>query len=347
MKRVELTEAELKRRKRWLSATLVTCITIAMVGGSLHVMKLGSMRMDEMRAKATYDLEDEHKHIRAAGEEIALQEANENMVDQAVTYTVEAAQALLRDEQWEELETMVPVPGGVFDMGTDDPRTNEANRPMHKVNVKSFRIDAYPVTQAQYARFVASRHYRLPLNWDEGKLPRGMALHPVNLVSWYNARDYCAWAGKRLPTEAEWEKAARGNDGRRWPWGNRMNPDFLNTYDRVGNTTPVKTYEKAASPFGVVDMAGNVQEWVADEFAPYPGSKARGDIFKAREIDPNYQRGSEEKEELIYRVMRGGSWKSDPFSTSTYHRNYAMPNYASDFFGFRCAMNAEDVKESK
>jgi len=123
-----------------------------------------------------------------------------------------------------------------------------------------------------------------------------------------------------------------------------MHPENLNTYYTIGHTTPVNAYPNGGSPFGVMDMAGNVQEWVADEFHPYPGSPAKGEVFQAKEIDPGYQRGSEEKERVVYFVMRGGSWKSDPFSTYTYHRNYSMPNYASDFYGFRCAMDASKEK---
>ncbi len=346
-RRPHLDARELKRRKRWLTATLVVCITAAMVGGSLHVMKLGSLRLDEMRAKASYDPAEMEKHIRAAGEEIYLQEANERDSSTWVSYTRGEAASLLNDAQWSELDQMIYIPAGVFEMGTDDPRSNEANRPKHKVFVKAFRIDKYPVTQAEYARFVAAKHYRPPLNWRDGKIPQGLLMHPVTMVSWYNARDYCAWVGKRLPTEAEWEKAARGTDGRRWPWGNRLVPQNLNTYYQVGHTTPVDAYPGGASPYGVMDMAGNVQEWVADVFAPYPDSPASDQVFQAKEIDPNYHRGSDEKEELVYRVMRGGSWKSDPFSTTTYHRNYALPNYASDFFGFRCAMDAEEAKEQR
>jgi len=341
-----MSEAEKRRRRRWLMATLVVCITLAMVGGSLHVMKLGSMRMAEMRGRASYDVQDMHQHIRAAGEEIYVQEANEKHGDELQTYTPGEAQALLTDEQWSDVSTMVSIPAGVFTMGSDDPRTSDQNRPAHKVRTRAYRIDKFPVTQAQYARFVAAKKYRPPLNWKDGRIPRGMALHPVTMVSWYNARDYCTWAGKRLPTEAEWEKAARGTDARLWPWGSEMHPEDLNTYYKVGHTTPVNAYPNGASPYGVMDMAGNVQEWVADQFAPYPGTPAPGEIFQAKDIDPSYQRGSDEKERLVYFVMRGGSWKSDPFSTYTFHRNFALPNYASDFFGFRCATE-KPVKEEK
>lgn len=337
VKRTPITPAERRRSKRWLSATLVVCITIAMVGGSLHVMELGSMRMDEMRGKAGYDVRDMHEHIRAAGEEIYVQEANEKYGAGIRTYTPDEARALLGDEQWRDVEWMISIPAGVFTMGSDDPRTNEQNKPAHQVRTHAYRIDKFPVTQAQYARFVASGKYRPPLNWKDGHIPRGLELHPVTMVSWYNARDYCEWAGKRLPTEAEWEKAARGTDGRSWPWGSAMHPENLNTYYKVGRTTPVNAYPNGASPYGVMDMAGNVQEWVADQFTPYPGTPASGEIFQAKDIDPDYQRGSNEVERLVYFVMRGGSWKSDPFSSYTYHRNYSMPNYASDFFGFRCA----------
>lgn len=347
MKRPRISEADKRRRKRFLVATLVTCVTLAMVGGSIHVMKLGSMRLDEMRGKATYDISEMHKHIRAAGEEVYLQEDNEKAGHRLGSYSEQEAAALLDEAQWRELESMVYVPAGVFLMGSDDPRTNDANRPMHKVRTKAYWIDKYPVTMAQYARFIAANEYRVPLNWKDGRIPRGLAMHPVTMVSWYNARDYCAWAGKRLPTEAEWEHAARGEDGRLWPWGNRMQPENLNTYYTVGHTTPVDAYPRGASPYGVMDMAGNVQEWVADEFAPYPGTQAPDEIFQAKDIDPGYTRGSEEKERLIYFVMRGGSWKSDPFSTYTFHRNYSMPNYASDFFGFRCARDAENKESSQ
>ncbi len=324
-----------------MMATLVVCITLAMVGGSLHVLKLGALRMNEMQSKASYDVNDMGSRIRAAGEELYLHEYNENQSAGTQTYSPEEAQALLTAEQWLDFTSMVTIPAGIFTMGTDDNRSNDPNKPAHLVQVKAFKIDKYPVTQAAYARFIAENRYRIPLNWTEGRIPNGILLQPVTMVSWYNARDYCAWVGKRLPTEAEWEKAARGTDARRWPWGSAMHPENLNTYYKVGHITDVNAYPQGASPYGVMDMSGNVQEWIADEFSPYPGTTASKEVFQAKELDPTYHRGSEEKERVIYFVMRGGSWKSDPFSTTAYHRNFSMPNYASDFFGFRCAMNIE------
>jgi len=345
MKRPQITGQQKRRRQRLLMATLISCIAIAMIGGSLHVIELGSMRIDEMQAKSSYEAVDMQQHIRAAGEEIHLQTTHENLGGDTAGYTADETNTLLGEEQWRDLAWMVTIPAGVFTMGSDDPRTNDENKPAHLVRMPAYKIDKYLVTQAEYARFVAAEHYRPPLNWDDGRIVAGMALHPVTMISWYNARDYCGWAGKRLPTEAEWEKAARGTDARRWPWGDEMNPDNLNTYYKVRHTSAVNEYPQGASPYGVMDMAGNAQQWVADQFAPYPGTGAKSDVFEPKALDPNYQRGSDEKEELIYRVMRGGSWKSDPLSTTSYHRNYALPNYASDFFGFRCAMDIEKDKE--
>jgi len=341
IKRPNVSVREMRRRKRLLMATLITCITLAMIGGSLHVMKLGSMRMKEMQAKSSYDVADMTQHVRAAGEEIHLQAQHEKAGGNTTTYTEGEAAALLSDEQWRDLAWMITIPAGVFTMGSDDPRTGEQNRPAHQVRMPAFKIDKYLVTQAQYARFVAANHYRPPLNWVDGKISQGLSMHPATMISWYNARDYCQWVGKRLPSEAEWEKAARGDDARRWPWGNAMNPANLNTYYKVGHATPVNQYPQGASPYGVMDMAGNVQQWVADRFTPYPGATGDKEIFEPKASDPDYHRGSDEQERLIYRIMRGGSWKSDPLSTTSYHRNYALPNYASNFFGFRCAMDIE------
>jgi len=248
MKRPQISVKQKQRRKRLLMATLVTCITAAMVGGSLHVMELGSMRMNEMQAKSSYQTDQMESHIRAAGEEVHLQTNHEETGGNTAVYTVEAADALLSEEQWLDLSWMVTVPAGIFTMGSDDPRTNDENKPAHKVRMPAYKIDKYLVTQAEYARFVAANKYRPPLNWDEGHISEGMKLFPITMISWYNARDYCNWVDKRLPSEAEWEKAARGTDARRWPWGNNMDPAKLNTYYKVRHTSAVNQYPQGASP---------------------------------------------------------------------------------------------------
>ena len=340
-----ISKKELRRRKRFAMAVLLTCIAASMIGGSLHVMELGSMRMDEMRGKISYDITEVEEHIRAAGEDVFIQAAHEARVKEGVVYAEHSLENLLDKQVWNELAEMVYIPKGIFEMGTNASRSNKTDRPAHKVEVPSFWIDKYPVSNAEYARFVVAKRYRPPLHWAQGKIPEGIEEHPVTMVSWYNARDYCAWAGKRLPYEAEWEKAARGTKGYRWPWGNQMDVSRLNTYYNVGKTTSVRAYPHGASVYGVMDMAGNVSEWVFDAFKPYAEHSDTVYRFQASE-DQFSNTGSENVERAVYRVMRGGSWKSDPFSTETYHRNYSLPNLASDFYGFRCA-STQKVAEVK
>jgi iron(II)-dependent oxidoreductase len=337
--------AERLRRKRFLSATVITCIALVIIGGSLHVVKLGSIRMGEMRALATYNLKEESTRIRAAGEDIAIHEQNEERKNQSVGYSVAEAEALLTKEQWQELETSVLIPAGKFQMGTDLKNADAASRPQHTVNLNAYRIDKYLVTNAQYARFIAATGHRPPSDWKNGKIQQGVLLYPVTLVNWYDASAYAKWAGKRLPTEAEWEKAARGTDGRRWPWGNDMDPARLNTYYNVGSASNVTAYANGVSPYGVFDMAGNVDEWVEDDFLPYKGTDAEADVFQGKVARVlNSQDRAMKLSDMVpvnrqYKVLRGGSWKGDPFSTASYHRDYSWPNFASDFYGFRCASN--------
>ena len=343
----DLIEAERLKRKRYLSATLVTCIALAMIGGSLHVVKLGALRMSEMRGLATYNLKEESAHIRAAGEDIALHEENEKRLNESPGYSLAQANALLTSDQWKILDSMVLIPAGPFAMGTDLKNADAQSHPQHIVDLKAYRIDKYLVTNAQYARFIAATGHRPPSDWSDGKPQLGTLLLPVTLVNWYDATAYAKWAGKRLPTEAEWEKAARGTDGRRWPWGNEMDPERLNTYYNVGSASSVTTYDKGVSPYGVYDMAGNVDEWMANDFVPYSGTDADAEIFKAKVAQANTAEDRAMKVvdlvhvNRMYKVLRGGSWKGDPFSTATYHRDFALPNLASDFYGFRCA---SDVK---
>lgn len=204
-----LSEEQRQVRKRYIGATFVTCIVLSLVGGTIHVLELGSNRMHDMRDKAGINLDDEHDHIRAAGEELFRQVDFEFGDDQQASYTVEEAAALLTPEQWADVDQTILIPAGEFLMGTDRRQSNVYNRPQHTASTDEYRIDKYAVTNAQYARFIAATAHRPPLDWKDGKIGEGKELHPVTMVSWQNAADYAAWAGKRLPTEVEWEKAAQ------------------------------------------------------------------------------------------------------------------------------------------
>ncbi len=344
---------ERERRRRYLTATIVTCVVLLMVGGSLHVVKIGATRLEDMRRLASYDPKEMDRHIRAAGEDITLHHDHEYGPSHTAGYTVAEADALLSKEKWAELDSMVTIPAGSFAMGTNMERADEQDRPQHSVSLPAYKIDKYVVSNAQYARFVAATGHLAPSNWKNGRIPDGELLRPVTLVSWYDARAYAKWAGKRLPTEAEFEKAGRGTDARRWPWGDQMEPGRLNTYYNVNSTSDVTSYPNGASPYGVFGLAGNVDEWVADDFTPYPGSDARAELFQGKVGRATTTQDQAMKVvdlvpvQTAYKVLRGGSWKGDPFSTALYHRNFAFPNYASDFFGFRCAADVGASRKEK
>jgi len=339
------------RRQRYLTATIITCVVLLMIGGTLHVVKIGATRMEDMRRLATYDPKDMNRHIRAAGEDITLHHEHEFGANHVVGYTPVEVEALLPKNKWAELDAMVTISAGSFVMGTNLERADAQDHPQHTVILPAYKIDKYVVTNAQYARFVAATGHRPPINWKNGKIPENELLHPVTLVDWYDAAAYAKWAGKRLPTEAEFEKAGRGTDGRNWPWGNKMEPERLNTYYNVGSASKVDAYPNGASPYGVMGLAGNVDEWTADDFNPYPGSDAPPDLFQGKVGRVTSAQDQALKVvDLVpiqarYKVMRGGSWKGDPFSTALYHRNFALPNYASDFYGFRCAADVGRGKE--
>ncbi len=273
-----LSDKERQHRRRLLSMTFVTCLVLVMIGSTIHVVMLGRLRLGDMRKLATYDLAEESTRVRAAGEDIVLQVSHEAGRTPSDGYTVVEAQRLLSREQWEELDSMVHIPAGTFVMGTDLERADPQDKPQHKVTLPAFYLDKYLVTNAQYARFVAATQRRPPINWKDGRIPQGELMNPVTMVTWKDAADYAAWAGKRLPHEAELERAGRGSDGRRWPWGDKMDPNRLNTYYNVGSATNVTAYPQGKSIYGVYDLSGNVAEWTADDLLPYEGSRRAGSV---------------------------------------------------------------------
>ncbi len=224
---------------------------------------------------------------------------------------------------------MVEIPAGQFVIGYDHRHPDE--KPAHTISLVSFFIDLYEVTNEQYELFTNSTHRTPPDYWSNGNYPLKKKKHPVAYVTWYDAHDYCAWAGKRLPTEEEWEKAARGTDGRLYPWGNDFDPKKANTpQSRLGDTMPVGSFPRGRSPYGLYDMSGNVWEWTESWAKPYPESPIpTGHYFTGE-----------------YKVLKGGSWVDCSFyrcgiSALTFNRGYFKPSTKNQGFGFRCAKDAK------
>lgn len=235
---------------------------------------------------------------------------------------------------------MAYVPAGEFFMGSDTGPIDE--RPAHRITVPAFEIDRLPITNVQFATFlaaigptnaageslfdVADPDARIHRRGDRWVADPGFEDHPVVEVSWAGARDFCAWAGKRLPTEAEWEKAARGTDGRLYPWGNDP-PDATRARFAAGwnQTAPVGSFPSGASPYDVLDLSGNVWEWVSSAYTPYP--------YRADD-------GREDLAAGPVRGTRGGGHDTgaDEITTTQRGRNLSRaPRSGHHNIGFRCA----------
>jgi len=231
-------------------------------------------------------------------------------------------------------------------MGSADSDTQaEADeKPQHRVAVAGFWIDRTEVTNAQYRKFVDAGGYNQQQYWTEAgwawkgqnnatqpkcwaNTDYNQAAQPVVCVSWYEATAYAKWAGSRLPTEAEWEKAARGTDGRIYPWGNEA-PDCnrLNYWGKdggcVGRPAPVGSYANGVSPYGAMDLAGNVWEWVSSQYRSYP----------YRSDD-----GREDQSSTDVRVLRGGCWNDGGRIVRSAPRYGYVPGARYVDFGFRVA----------
>ncbi len=220
-------------------------------------------------------------------------------------------------------EGMVYVPGGTFEMGRAG--GDEFESPPHIVSVNPFFIDRTEVTNEEYQRFVSAEGHRAPLHWSDGKFPEGQAKFPVVNVSWDDAKAYARWANKRLPTEAEWEFAARGADNRLYPWGGSWSQNFANAgRDKNGSLVAVGSFTTGASPFGVFDMCGNAWEWTASDYEDYPGRNPPTSLAGAG-----------------LKVIRGGGYDVSPKRATTTYRGAIPPDRTPDKTGFRLARDVQ------
>jgi len=204
--------------------------------------------------------------------------------------------------------------------------------PPHPVYVDAFYIDTYEVTNARYAECVQESGCKLPENLGSSThqvyyFDQTYADYPVIYVSWSEAHAYCAWRGARLPTEAEWEKAARGTTGNLYPWGNNIDCSYANYGSCIGDTTKIGSYENGRSAYGVYDMAGNVWEWVADW---YGGTYYSSSPF-SNPLGPASSEGH---------VLRGGPWNGSKNTVRSANRGRRDPTITAEYIGFRCARDA-------
>lgn len=245
----------------------------------------------------------------------------------------------------------VRVPAGPFVMG-EDTRGEPDERPRHTRTLPAFEIDRTEVTRENYERCIRAGRCTSPRPLDARfRDPR----QPVVGVSWFQASAYCAWVGARLPTEAEWEKAARGADGRTYPWGETYPTLRMATFghdEHAGHPDPVGSHPGFPSPYGALDLAGNVWEWVADPYDPY--------AYREPTVEPTCERalaslndlrtrrvrgftGSNPLPTTCERVLRGGGWNYGGAGLRSSNRVHHAPSYRLVMSGFRCAASVPEV----
>ena len=245
------------------------------------------------------------------------------------------------------LDNMVLIPTGEFQMGSNDDEAFGDEQPVHTVFLDAFYMDKYPVTNAQYKAFVDANpqwsKHDIPKkyhdvdylkHWRSNSFPRGEADYPIVNVSWYAAMAYAQWQGKRLPTEAEWEKAARGGvNGKKYPWGDFADPTKANYDWNVGETTPVGKYPPNGCD--LYDMCGNVWEWCLDAYNTdfYMKSPSQNPISGANTVEWILSNFIDAESN---RVLRGGSWRIPASLVRTANRNAESPSFSLNVIGFRC-----------
>ena len=250
------------------------------------------------------------------------------------------------------------IPAGKFVIGSRlaaDSKTNDDEIPQHELFISDYYLMRFPVTNSQYATFVKATGHRYPLFWEEGNYPVEKVDHPVVGVSFLDAVAFCRWGREvtglplRLPSEPEWEKAARGAEPRIYPWGNSWEDGRANISEsKFGGTTPVGHFSPSGdSPFGLADMAGNVQQWTGSLFGKYPyhpddGREEYLYELEAPALFPKFyetggtMRSTSQEAGAGKTVIRGGSWREGKPTSRCAYRGWAAPMHRSDDTGFRC-----------
>ncbi len=232
---------------------------------------------------------------------------------------------------------MALVPAGTFTMGSADGQADE--QPPHSVFLPNYYLDVYEVTVSRYARFLKGVNAEHPMAWAEATDGRHWD-KPVVGIDWFDAKEYCEWVGRRLPTEAEWEKAARGTDERRYPWGDAPPTPSLANFGRLNwkgyaTVSAVGAHQLGHSPYGIADLAGNVWEWMADR---YDGRSYATRVAPDHSGEPTFNPQGAPNGPL--RVLRGGSWSDPPTTLRASNRGGYPPGAHRSDFGFRCAADA-------
>lgn len=269
--------------------------------------------------------------------------------NQTVADTAQAEGKTTAPERMPVDPDMVLIPAGEFIMGSDDVDASGKsqefgfNEPMYlnehprrKVHVDAFLIDKYEVTNGQFKAYLRAlgRYSQAQIQDIAKRLMMKQDNHPLRGITWFKADEYCRALGKRLPTEKEWEKAARGTDGREYPWGNEWHADYVNGGQGENDLFAPGSFEKGKSFYGVYDMAGNVMEWTADWYEPYPGAEYKSPFYGKQR-----------------RVVRGGSWGGVghyviPHYFRTAYRYNFPPDQAFNDVGFRCARDVSVASKS-
>lgn len=290
-------------------------------GRTAELVILGAEKRPHLDWPQLNELEEQIERPDERPEPIAefVDDADDTDQDAAARFRPTIWQEPYGEPEWVEIE------GGTFLLGWDEGRDNET--PAHEFDLDSFLIARFPITNAQFRLFVRGTDYHAPEHWYEQQIPTGYENHPVRFVSFYDAMAYCQWLSSvierdiTLPNEAQWEKAARGDRSSfKYPWGPDSDPARANTSEAGRQaTTPVDRYLNGASPFGVIDMCGNVWEWTLSAYKPYPYNTYDG----------------RETINTSARVLRGGAFYSSQNIARCSYRSWDNPHVRQRDDGFR------------